>query len=328
MATEASTTESGTAGRTHNGQCPAAPASEARRTGEGHRDAAPIIRDVCGYLIDSSLSKGPGLPHDSFLAIGPGGRGVVLKALEEDCLLKASKNSKGGLHPNIRERLGRVRELAHVGVANLHGVERDADRAWVIWEYVPGQTFDEFASAPGRTSRELASAARELVLTVEALHTQGIVHGAIKPGNVVVTPAGAVRLTHVSPYLYTDPDEDARAVIALLEESLFARREERSPLAKVLLAAQGPAASRDASPSLRRLGARLAAFLTVQDGQRSSSGDRPARSRDSGPRRRSLAGAAAVMLLGAAAAYGAWRISGRPPLQLPKALHETVDAFR
>jgi tRNA A-37 threonylcarbamoyl transferase component Bud32 len=326
MATEASTTESPTAG--HNGQRPAALAGGNRRSSVEQSDAALIPADICGYPIDSSLSKGTGLPQDSFLAIGPGGRGVVLKALEEDCLLKASKNSKGGLHPNIRERLSRVRELAHVGVANLYGVERDADRAWVIWEYVPGQTFDEFASAPGRTSRELANAARELVLTVESLHTQGIVHGAIKPGNVVVTPAGAVRLTHVSPYLYTDPDEDARAVIALLEESLFARREERSPLARVLVAAQGPAASRDASPSLRRLGTRLAAFLTVQDGHESASGDRPARSRDSGPRRRSLAGAAAVTLLGVAAAYGAWRAAGRPPLQLPRALHETVDSFR
>jgi len=327
MATEASTTQPRSAGQSNNGHHPAAPPSgDSSRSGPAHVATSPA--NVCGYLIDSALSKGAGLPHDSFLAIGPGGRGVVLKELEEDCLLKASKNSKGGLHPNIRERLSRVRELAHAGVANLHGVERDADRAWLIWEYVPGQTFDQFASAPGRTSRELANASRELVLTVESLHSQGIVHGAIKPGNVLVTPAGAVRLTHISPYLYTDPDEDARAVIALLEESLFARREERSPLAKVLVAAQAPAASRDASPSLRRLGTRLAAFLSVQDGPELPSGDRAARRRDSGPRRRSLAGAMVATLLGAAAAYGAWHAAGRPPLQLPRTSHETMDSSR
>ncbi len=319
MAIEASTAESRSAGRNHDGQRPSAPAA-------GNTVAVPA--EICGYLVDSALAKGAGVPNDSFLAIGPGGRGVVLKSLEEDCLLKASKNSAGDLHPNIRERLSRVRELAHVGVANLYGVERDADRAWLIWEYVPGRTFDQFASAPGRTARELAGVARELVLMVESLHTQGIVHGAIKPGNVLVTPAGSVRLTHVSPYLYSDPDEDARAVIALLEESLFCRREERSPLAKALVAAQGPAASPDGSPSLRRLGSRLAAFLSVQDGPGLASGERPARSREPGPRRRSLAGAAAVTLVGIAAAYGAWRATGRPPLQLPKALQETVNAIR
>ena len=322
MATEVSTTESGTAGRRHNGPPAQAAGNASQAIGAS---PYPVPTEICGYLIDSALSKGAGVAHDSFLAIGPGGRGVVLKTLEEDCLLKASKNSKGGLHPSIRERLSRVRELAHVGVANLHGIERDADRAWLIWEYVPGDSFDAFATSPGRTSRDLASAARELVLTVESLHTRGIVHGAIKPGNVLVTPAGSVRLTHISPYLYNDPDEDARAVIALLEEALFARREERSPLAKLVMAAQAPAASRDGSTSLRRLGARLAAFLSVPEGQGFSTIARPMQSRGSGPRRLSLAGALAVTLLGAASAYGAWRAAGRPPLQLPRTLQENVD---
>lgn len=324
MATEASTTESRTAGQNPKGPTPAAPFVADSRSAAKDLTAS----DICGYPIDSALSKGPDGVQNSFLAIGPGGRGIVLKALEEDCLLPQSKNSRGGLHPSIRERLSRVRELAHVGVANLYGVERDADRAWLIWEYIPGQPFDKFAAAPSRTSRELANAARELVLTVESLHTQGIVHGAIKAGNVVVTPEGTVRLTHVSPYLYSDPDEDARAVIALLEESLFSRREERSPLAKALMAAQSPAPSPEGSPSLRRLGASLAAFLSVQDGRGSATIDQPTPAHDSGPRRRSLAGALVVALLGIAAAYGAWNAAGRPPLQLPRALQEGVDKLR
>ncbi len=319
--------ESRLAGPNHKGVLAAEPSpGEGRRSSEDRLN--PVPTEICGYPIDSALSKGAGLPGDSYLAIGPGGRGVVLKMLEEDCLLKASKNSKGGLHPSIRERLSRVRELAHIGVANLYGIERDADRAWVIWEFVPGQCFDVFASTPGRSSRELAVAARELVLTVESLHAQGIVHGAIKPGNVMVTPAGSVRLTHVSPYLYTDPDEDARAVIALLEESLFSRREERSPLAKVILSAQAPRASFDGSPSLRRLGAQLAAFLSVQEAQGAAAGDSLVRTRDSRPRHRSLAGALVVSLLGAAAAYGAWSVAGRPPVQLPRALQENFDGLR
>ena len=39
--------------------------------------------------------------------------------MDHDCLLR------GQLHPSIRERLSRVRELAHGGVANLYGVGRD-----------------------------------------------------------------------------------------------------------------------------------------------------------------------------------------------------------
>jgi tRNA A-37 threonylcarbamoyl transferase component Bud32 len=289
----------------------------------------PPLKTICGYPVDSALSKASDQPSDSYLAIGPGGRAVVLKAMEDDCLLKgtarsAGGQSPGGLHPSIRERLSRVRELAHVGVANLYGVERDAGRAWMIWEFVPGQTFDEYASAVGRTPRELAAAARELALTVDSLHVQGIIHGAVKGGNVIVTPGGLVRLTHVSPYLWADPAEDGRAVLAMLEETLFARHEERSPLAKVLLAAQERirelGESADGMQGVRILAAHLAAFLGSRDEHEQSEDAAPRRSRDAGPRRRSLAGAAVVTLLGAAAAYGAWHAAGKPPIQWPRGM--------
>jgi hypothetical protein len=63
MATEASTTESPTAG--HNGQRPAALAGGNRRSSVEQSDAALIPADICGYPIDSSLSKGTGLPQDT-----------------------------------------------------------------------------------------------------------------------------------------------------------------------------------------------------------------------------------------------------------------------
>ena len=72
--------------------------------------------EIGGYRVLRTL-----LSDQSWLAEAPGGRRVVLKVLDEDCLWK------GQLHPNIKDRLGRVRELAHVGVANLYGVERDVN---------------------------------------------------------------------------------------------------------------------------------------------------------------------------------------------------------
>src|SRR5438067_5806613 len=80
--------------------------------------AAPT--ELCGYRVAGVLSPAGAPP--TFPATGPSGRAVVLKALDNDCLLK-----KGTLHPSIRDRLARVRELALTGVANLYGVERDAE---------------------------------------------------------------------------------------------------------------------------------------------------------------------------------------------------------
>src|SRR3982751_1045875 len=86
---------------------------------------APSVPDsICGYPVIAGLASSQASESDflgpSFEAKGPGGRSVVLKPLDRDCLLPS------GLHPSIKERLARVRELALGSVANLYGVERES----------------------------------------------------------------------------------------------------------------------------------------------------------------------------------------------------------
>lgn len=251
--------------------------------------------EVCGYPVDSALSD------TCHLAIGPGGRGVTLKRMEDDCLLK------GQLHPAVRERLERVREIAHGGVANLFGVERDGPAAWLVWEYVEGQPFDAYAAQPQRTLPELASAGREVALAVDLLHMQGIVHGAVNAGNVIVAPAGAVRLTHVSPLLWDDPAHDADAVVTLLESAVAARGGENSSLGWLL------ARVREERPGLRALAARLAALIQSRELEDAGGAAEPAG--DHRPRKRAMYGAVVVAVLGAAAGVLAWRMAASPELR-------------
>jgi serine/threonine-protein kinase len=235
--------------------------------------------------------------------------------MDDDCLLR------GDLHPSIRERLSRVRELAHGGVANLFGVARDrpgsdenaenaggdnnGGGAWLIWEYVEGEPFSDFAAAPSRSLRELAAAGRETALVLDLLHMQGIVHGAIGGGNVIVTPTGSVRLTHVSPLLYSDPGPDAEAVVHLLESAVAARGEAESPLGTLL--AQG----RTEKMGLRPLAARLAALVESRELDDFAA----AAARDDRPRRRARYAAAIVACVGLAIGVGAWRAAGTPALR-------------
>lgn len=146
----------------------------------------------------------------AFLARSESGRRVVLKPLDADCLLQ------GKLHPSIHARLSRVRELAHPGVANLHGVQMDAGRPWLVWDYVEGTSIVALVGQR-KDPRQLTALARELLVAVDALHAVGIVHGAIGGGNVIVDAHGRVKLTHVSPLLHDDPGVDARATAELLK---------------------------------------------------------------------------------------------------------------
>lgn len=276
--------------------------------------------ELCGYPVDSALTSS----GSSYLAIGPGGRGIVLKKMDADCLLR------GQLHPSIRERLSRVRELAHGGVANLYGVGRDggdsagagdaatgskaadapgsnpaAGQVWLIWEYVEGQSFSDYAATPKRSLRELAAVGRELALALDLLHMQGIVHGAVVGGNVIVSPGGAVRLTHVSPLLYTDPVPDGEAVVHLLESAVLARGEGASPLGGLLAQARA-----DRLP-LRSLAAKLATLIETRELDEYAETQR----RDDRPRRRARRAALVVTVLGVLAGVVAWHSARSPELR-------------
>jgi tRNA A-37 threonylcarbamoyl transferase component Bud32 len=215
-----------------------------------------------------------------------GGRKVVLKKLDDDCLLD------GQLHPSIKLRLERVRELPVRCVANFLGVERDAATgvAQMVWEFVPGTPLAQVKSA------EWLKLSREVVLAVQSLHASGIVHGGIHGGNVILDVAGEVRLTHVSPLLYTDPDNDAADVVAMLD-GLVNEHAPNTPLAAML-------AEASTQPmTLSELYARLAEVNVEPPVE-----EIPERERN--PRMRYLVAAALIALIGLAMSLAIyWRLT-------------------
>ena len=244
-------------------------------------------REIGGYAVLETFT-----PNLTWLAAAPGGRRVVLKALDEDCLWKNQ------LHPNIKDRLGRVRELAHTGVANLCGVERADSLVFAVWDFVPGRTLDDFALAPDRSQRDLIPLLRDLMLALEMLHARGIVHGAIKPSNVIVSEDGhRLMLTHISPWLYTEPQEDVRAAVTMLRDIVHRRGDAATPLGSLL----GDDSNHDLSP--RQLAARLGGLAESHEVGADAAADstRDAEGRRGDPIRRSaLAGAALTVVLAAA----------------------------
>ena len=244
-------------------------------------------KEIGGYTILRTLA--PDLTWLATAEGGPGRRQVVLKSLDEDCLWK------GQLHPNIKDRLGRVRELAHPGVANLYGVERDGPLVYAVWDYVPGQTL---AASDACDERTLITFARELMLALEMLHARGIVHGAVKSSNVIINPSSqTIILTHVSPLLYSDPQDDLRAAIQMLHT--IAPSE--SPLSRVL---DDPALC-EKSP--RQLAGLLSALTETKDNTISDPNHASDDKEATRLRRRALLGAAATATL-AIALFAALKI--------------------
>ena len=240
------------------------------------------------YRIDAVLADGA-----TFAARDGRGRRVVLKGVDDDCLLSGQRGQRGkggqggqggALHPMIKDRLGRVRELAHMGVAQLYGVERLGDRPMLVWEHVEGKTLEEVLRAPIPHEQRI-KLAHGLVAAVESLHTLGIVHGAIHGRNLIVTPRGDLKLTHISPLLWNEIDADTVAVTSVLESMELG---ESMPRNLGALSLREMAAGIRAHP----MGPVLAD--SADENQKSASR----------ARRMALVGAALVALIGALLAWG------------------------
>jgi serine/threonine protein kinase len=142
----------------------------------------------------------------------------------------------------------RVRELAHRHVATLRTVERTPDGdAWLVWDYLDGVTFGEHVVS--RTAN-LARLTRDVILAVESLHALGIVHGALHERNIIVSPDGQIRLTHISPLLYSDPAEDVAAIAKLFRSHVHSPATTLRQLALQLSTTAPPACELASEPRL------------------------------------------------------------------------------
>jgi serine/threonine protein kinase len=247
---------------------------------------------VCGYELVRWLNQ----PRTA-LCRADGQRLVVLKQLDGDCLLD------GNLHPSIRERLARIRELAHGHVATLISVERDTEgRVYCVWEYVEGTDIETWCSDPDRAPQQAVRMLRELLLAVEALHGLGIIHGALHGGNAMVDARGELRLLDLSPLLFHEPKVDVDALGELICRILEQRGEGESEIGRVLLQ---HVARQD---GLRELSASISRSMEARCGVPDASADQE--KQDEQIRRRSLrwglicAGAAVLLAL-----VGGWGIS-------------------
>jgi Protein kinase domain/Domain of unknown function (DUF4384) len=100
--------------------------------------------------------------------------------------------------PDGRDRLGREARLLakcdHPNLVRVVDLDVDGDRPFVVMEYVPGLTLDQFAEQNQPGPRQSAKLVAELAGAAAYLHGLGIIHQDIKPRNVLVDDRGRPRL--------------------------------------------------------------------------------------------------------------------------------------
>jgi serine/threonine protein kinase/Tfp pilus assembly protein PilF len=85
--------------------------------------------------------------------------------------------------------------LSHAGIVSVHDVVREGDRAYLVMEYVAGESLSAILKKTQRPEPALTlRVLREMAAALDYTHAKGIVHRDIKPANVMIDAAGAAKI--------------------------------------------------------------------------------------------------------------------------------------
>jgi serine/threonine protein kinase len=127
---------------------------------------------------------------------GRGGMGEVYRAedfkLGQQVALKFVRFANDDLRQRLLTEVRLGREVAHPNVCRIYDVVDLENEDCIVMEYVDGV---ELASLLPVTHDRALHIAREICAGVAALHARGVIHGDLKPGNVMIDSEGHVRIT-------------------------------------------------------------------------------------------------------------------------------------
>jgi hypothetical protein len=95
----------------------------------------------------------------------------------------------------FRQEVRAAARLAHPNIVTAYDAGEAGDVCFLVMEYVEGETLAEVVARRGPLPLgEACDYARQAALGLEHAHAQGLVHRDLKPGNLLRTPQGVVKI--------------------------------------------------------------------------------------------------------------------------------------
>ena len=187
--------------RTSRTSRPAPPAGEARPPTLHDGPAVPVDADLTGTVLGGRYRLEE--------VIGAGAMGVVWTAwdrrLRRTVAVKQLAMVRDGQGDAVAARAARTRAMregriaARVvhprAIAVFDAVDHDS-MPWLVMEYLPSRSLAAVLADQGPLDpRAVAHIGAQIADALIAVHDAGIVHGDVKPGNVLLTDDGVAKLT-------------------------------------------------------------------------------------------------------------------------------------
>ncbi|WP_163509396.1 serine/threonine-protein kinase [Fodinicola acaciae] len=130
--------------------------------------------------------------------IGSGGMGQVWLARDEQTGTEVALKCGGTGRAAYRgvRAMEAASKLNNANVVRLLGVVEDDGFVWLVMEYVRSASLDRLLEKQHRLPvQQVAALGAQLASALAAVHTLGVVHQDVKPGNILITSDGVAKLT-------------------------------------------------------------------------------------------------------------------------------------
>ena len=135
-------------------------------------------------------------------AVGEGGMARVFRGQDEVLgrtvavkVLAPEFARDGQFVQRFRREAQSAAALNHPNVVSVFDTGSDGPVHYIVMEFVEGRTLRDVLAADGRLHpRRAAEIAESMCRALATAHKQGLVHRDVKPGNVMLTPSGEVKV--------------------------------------------------------------------------------------------------------------------------------------
>lgn len=158
--------------------------------------------------------------------LGSGGMGVVYRA-EDTTLhrivalkfLSEQSSSDSKVYECLRREARTASALNHPNICTIYEVGEDAGEVFISMEYVEGRTLAEVIEQGPLPINTVLRYSRQLSSALAHAHERGVLHGDLKPRNIIVTPEGDAKILDFGLARRTNPELDRQTLETLSAES-------------------------------------------------------------------------------------------------------------